>query len=514
MACLLAALLASCGSGSQQARPAIVVPAPAPGPPRVEPALPDSPTSTLTAALEIELETVRARIDASLPLAREQDWMRVTREGASPRIELRYFLERDPVQLSFARGALRTEIPLRYWADVRGAVESPLPWHENRWFELDRDQSWGTRAQPQRATVVVTTRVQLDAQGRLRVDSRVDPIDPGAPPPGSFCVKAGIRLCVGKETFAGEVRGAFEQRIAPALRDAVAALDRELERELDVRAALARGWQQLQCPWALHRGAALSCRPEPGEQGLWLQVTPERLIANEPSRRGKRLRLLVSLWATLSVSSGTPPGAGSAPLPPIDTRERAIDPVATLHVPVALPYDLLSSQLALALPSGNLALGSAGQAKLVAVRVVGASAEGARPRLLLELRLRGAVDALFYAYARVQAASSVVHLVDLEYSAESERTLTAALPDADHAALRRALARALHVELTPIGALLAQSLPAALAQDERAPALGIEVSRVTLSYPRLGGQSLRALLSVAGTIRVHVPPAALDPGAR
>jgi len=510
LALLLAGLLASCGSSSQHARPAIRVPPPVLAA-LVEPALPEAPTSTLTAALEIELETVRARIDAALPRAREQDWMLVTRDGASPRIELRYFLERDQVALRFAKGALRTEIPLRYWADVRGAVKSPLPWQANRWFDLDRDQSWGTRARPQRATLVVTTRMKLDAHGRLHVKSEIDPIDPGAPPEGSFCVKAGIRLCVGKQSFAGEVRQAFEQRIAPVLRDAVAALDRDLERAADLRGELARRWEQLQCPWALHRGVALACTADPREQGLWLQVTPERLFASEPSRQGKRLRMLVSLWGRLNVTVGTPPAPGRVALPPLETR--AIDEVAALHVPVAVPYDLLSSQLALALPSGDLALGRAGRVKLVAARLIGASADGERTRVLLELRLQGAADVLFHAYARVQVGGALVHLVDLQYTAESERLFAAAYPQADHAALRRAIARALRIELAPVGDLLAQALPAAFAQGARAPALDVEVARVSLSFPRPGARSLRALLGVAGTIRVLLPEHALDAAA-
>jgi hypothetical protein len=501
IAVALASALTGCGSASPVGT-TIHVPAPPPAAPLARAQLAEAPTSTLTAALEIELETVRAQIEAALPRAHAEAWTRITEDGASPRIELRYFVERDPVKLSFADGALRTEVVLRYWADVRGAIKSPLPFQRDRWFDLDRDQSWGTREQPQRATLVVASRVQLDAQGNLRVRSRVDPIDPGEPPAGSFCIKVGISLCVGKQTFAGQVRRAFAERVEPMLHEAVSELDRRLAREADLRARLRHAWQTLQCPLALHRAAALTCKPDAREQGTWLQVTPERVSASELSRRGKRLRVLVSITGKLRVTHGGPPAPGSVRMPWIGTR--ALDETSALHVPVALPYPLLAEHLSLGLPSSELALGRAGKARLVAARITGAGLVGERARLLLQLSLRGDVTASFYVHAAVQAGAAALRLEDLQYTAESEQLLVAALPDADHEALRRTLARTLRIELDPVRPLLSRALALALDAGQSPFELDSELTRIALSSVQLGPQSLHGLLGVEGTIRVRI----------
>jgi hypothetical protein len=498
---LLAAALAGCGA----AAPPAVIRVPAPALTEIaEPALPAAPGSSLTVALEVELEQVRAAIEAALPREERQDWTLVTREGASPRIELRYFVERDQVSVELAKGALVTKVALRYWADVRGAVKSPLPWQRDRWFELDRDQSWGTRAQPQRATLTVRSEAQLDPQGALQVDSKVKRLDAGEPPAGSFCVKAGIRLCVGKQTFAGDVDDAFEQRVAPALRDAVAALDRRIERAADVRARLEQAWRTLHCPWPLHRAGGFACRPEASEQGLWLQLRPSGLAASGIGRRGKRARVLVALHAALEITRGPPPASTASELPAVDNSKPS--QTSALHVPVAIPYELLSSQLALALPSGALSLGRAGTVKLVAARIVGARASDGGALVVLELRLAGGVDAVLYATARLRGAAGALELAELAYSEESERLFAGALPDVDHARLRLDLARALHVPLVPAAELAARALAVAVAEPALRP--DIEITRVGLSELRPGARSLAALLTIQARIRVAVDLAA------
>ena len=133
---------------------------------RPEPPLPDAPRSRVAVALEIKLDAVRELIEAALPVRQEQDWTLVTREGASPRIELRVVVERDAVALVWKDGRLRTEVQLRYWAAVRGAVKSPLPWQRDHWFNLAGDQSWGTRKEPQRTSAGGEDRSDARRAGR------------------------------------------------------------------------------------------------------------------------------------------------------------------------------------------------------------------------------------------------------------------------------------------------------------------------------------------------------------
>ena len=498
----LAGALVCCGCGAAQP-PLIRVPAPAPGAALPVPASGTVPSSLLAIVVEVELDAIRAQVEAALPRAQNQDWQPATREGASPRVELRIFVERDPVQIGFAKGVLRSEIPLRYWADVRGAVKSPLPWHKNRWFDLER-ASWGTREAPQRITLIVHTRAQVTPAGDLRVESSLEPLTPGPAPDGSFCVKAGIRLCVSKQTFAGEVRSAFERRVEPELRAAVAALDRRLEQEADLRPRLQHAWQALHCPRALHRAGAAACAPPPGELGTWLQLAPERLIASELTRRGRRLRLLVALEGKLELVRGAAPPIATRPLPPIELRKPKAN--FALQLEVALSYDLLSTQLATTLPSGELSLGGHGKAKLSGARIAGASAGGTGGLLLLELRLAGDVDAVLYAHAELQPARGRLALARLRYTPESERALARALPELDRAAFGRALEGVLVIPLEPAADLFESVISAAIETGDPRVAVSTQVSRIALSELRLGGDGLLALLALDGRTRITIAP--------
>ena len=100
--------------------------------------------------------------------------------------------------------------------------------------------------------------------------------------------------------------------------------------------------------------------------------------------------------------------------------------------PDGAPQDLewvsSGSQLAAALPSQELALGAGGTAKLIGARIVCARADAAGARCVVELRLAGDVEGVFYGYAVPRADGGALELADLEYSEESARTLTATLP--------------------------------------------------------------------------------------
>ncbi len=491
-------MFAACGGAAPALR--IRVPEERAATGRPEPALPEAPGSRVSIALEIKLDAVRGLIESALPARQEQPWTLVTRDGASPRIELRYAVERDAVALSWNEGRLRTEVPLRYWADVRGAVKSPLPWQRNHWFDLARGQTWGTREAPQRTTLIVNTEVAIDEQGELHVRSAVEPLEPGAAPSGSFCVDAGIRICVDKSSFEGEVKNAFKQRVEPTLHAAVAEVDRQLERGANLRARLAEGWAQLQCPFALDR-ATLRCGVQPSERGTWLQWRPETLTAGPLTKSGKLLSVLVALGGTLTVTRGEPPAAQRQALPAIALR--APKAKFELHVPVAFGYDLITSQLATALPSRELPFGEA-RIRVERARVVGVD-PSAEQQLLLELHLTGAIDAVIYASAALSVADLALGFDALAYTSQTQRHLTAALPELDHAALLRDLQGVLRVELAPLGDMLTQMGTAAIADDVRIDPAA-RITGVELSDVRLGDRGLSALLELRGRMKIRIRP--------
>ena len=499
IACALSLELAACGGAQPALR--IRVPQETVATGRPEPPLPDAPRSRVAVALEVKLDAVRAQIEAALPTRQEQPWTLVTREGASPRIELRVTVERDPVALIWKDGRLRTEVQLRYWAKVRGAVKSPLPWQRNHWFDLDGDQTWGTQEEPQRTRLVVKTEVKLDEQGELHVQSAAKPIEPGAPPAGSFCVDAGIRICVDKATFEGEVKNAFKQRIEPALTAAVEQVDRQLERSADLRPRLAQAWAQLQCPYALERGV-LRCDPQPSERGTWLQWRPEGLAASPLASSGKLLHVTIGLEGALEVTRGEPPAAQRGALPAIALR--APKSGFELHVPVAFDYDLITSQLATALPSKALPIGKEGQVHVTQARVAGADPSAAE-RLLLELHLAGAVDAVIYVSAALRVADLELGFKALAYTPQTQRRFADPLAEVDHAAFLGALQGALRVKLAPLSDVVTGLATAALSGDTRIEP-SARITKIALSEVQLGDRSLSALLTLRGRLKVRIRP--------
>lgn len=500
IACGLLLALSGCG-GSAPPALRIRVPEERAAAGRPEPPLPSATTSRVAIALEIKLDAVRERIEAALPVHQDQDWTLVTREGASPRIELRSAVERDAVALSWKDGRLRTEVPLRYWAAVRGAVKSPLPWQKNSWFDLARDQSWGTRKEPQRTTLIVNTEVTLDERGELHVQSAIEPIDPGPAPGGSFCVDAGIQLCVDKASFEGEVKSAFKQRIEPTLQAGVVEVDRQLERSADLSGRLARAWAQLQCPYALERGA-LRCDAQRSEQGTWLQWRPEGLAAGPPALSGKLLRMVVALDGTLAVVRGGPPAPHGAALPAIALR--APKAGFELHAPVAFGYDLITGQLAAALPSKPLPFGEDGRVRVTRARVAGADPL-APQRLLLELQLADAVDAVIYVSAALRVVDLELGFEELAYTPRTQQHFAAVLPAVDHAALLRALREALRAGLAPLSEVVTGLAGAALAGDARIQP-SARITAVELSNVQLGDRNLTALLTLRGRMKVRIRP--------
>ena len=495
----LACALCACGGGA--ANVTVRAPAPAQGAPLPPPPSLPVPGSSLAVALEVELELIRARVDAALPQGQKQDWARVTREGSSPNIELRIRVEREPVQVSFSKKGLRTELPLRYWADVRGEVKSPLPWQKNKWYRLEQG-SWGTREQPQRTKVVVRTRVEVSEAGDLRVASELEPLDPGPAPKGSFCVKAGIRICVDKRSFQGEVRDAFAQRVEPELRAALAKLERQLEREVDLRAHLQRGWQALRCPRALHRGGALACTPDANEQGVWLRLVPQRVVTGAPRRAGDRAHVRVAIDGAVELVRGAPPAPVDQPLLPIGRGDPTRD--SNLNAEVALGYDLLSSQLAASLPRTELDLAGAGDAKLTGARIVAASAGGTAGLLLLELTLDGDLDAVLFGHAELVSEPGRLRLVQLRLTAESEQALARAVPELDRGALVRALEPQLAIPLDRAAALLAATIKTAIEAGVPHAQVATEISSLALTEPRLGPDGVLALLALQGRVRITI----------
>lgn len=232
------------------------------------PPLPAPFEATFTAQVRVSLRGIAALVDAQLPTHEAQGLQQLTREGKSPALEASYDIWRDPVTLRYARGALRSDVPVRYAARFNARVKSPF----GGWLTVAKNEPWGTEAAPQRVTLRVHTEVEVTEHWELRLSSRVDPPEHGPAPDGDMCTGGSFKLCIPKASVAPEVHRRIDAEIMPRMQQALADADRRLQEMVALRSRLEQAWQALAQPrrfddydrWAViePRQAALGWRAD------------------------------------------------------------------------------------------------------------------------------------------------------------------------------------------------------------------------------------------------------------
>lgn len=538
LGCALLGLLVGCGhaggAGGKAAveppatRPVAVDVPPPPAPDqgaidRLGAALADAPPpppqSVLRATLRLPLSELQAAVDRALPRSHAQAFHPVTPEGKSPRVELRYRVERDAVAVTQRGDRLELSLPLRYWADLRGAVKNPLPFGKRRWFPL-AEGDWGTRAAPQRITLRASVRLSVGADYGVRVATELSPLRHGPPPAGKLCVKAGIRFCTPKAGLAPMVRKRIEAEVRPRLKAAIGALERALQEQLAVAATLRSAWAQLGCPLSLTRGepvcgaaaVARGGRPD-GDAGddAYLHFVPGRVGVAGPGVRGRELGLDVAVGGQARVVFGAHPGGKAPPLPAPEQRATAAAAGPTrLALQVELPYAAAGRELTRRL--ADFAYG-AGAGQVLRVREASVEArvdpKGAR-RLLIRLRLAGAAEGSIYLWGTpdYDPKARRLRLRGLDYTLQTGDRFVAALERMNHARFREALqARAVFDAGPELDRLRALLLERVQAQPVPGLQLAAKLEAPTLSQPVLTRDRLVTVLSLSGSLdaRLRLP---------
>lgn len=292
--------------------------------------------SRIAVPVRAPFEKLVERVDSLLPKTQSQDYQRVTKEGGSTVLDVKYKAWRDPIEAKFKGRTLTVTVPVRYAANIRGKVKNPFG---SDYFPLVDGQTWGTSGSPQRLRVTVSLELDVNDDWKLTSRSKLEGIEHGPVPKGNFCAKVGIDVCTPKANLAGEVRKHIEGYLVPKIEKELAQADRELEKTLDLRGHAAALWAALQKPLPLQKAGDKSCPTAPSsscKEPAWLVLTPTSLGLSELSLEDGDLGVDVGIEGKLTTVTGKKPQVKvkALPKPAKPQGATAFQLRATLDVPL------------------------------------------------------------------------------------------------------------------------------------------------------------------------------------
>jgi hypothetical protein len=247
LACCL--LLAAACAG-ENAQPAAAGQAPSSGAEAAgPPPLPAAREATFVQSIHVPLQLLETAIAAQIPEHETQPRKLLTRENKSPAIEASFEIWRDAVSVRYEGDNLLVQVPLRYAVKFDAKVKNPFG---GKWLKVAQNEDWGTADEPQRVTLHLSTRVEINPQWELRLATEMNPPDHGAPPGGELCTSGIFKLCITKDSFAPEVRRRIDAEVVPRVQRELEQLDRKVEEAVKLRERAERMWNGLTQPRAIN----------------------------------------------------------------------------------------------------------------------------------------------------------------------------------------------------------------------------------------------------------------------
>lgn len=457
--------------------------------PVVEPPAPQPEHSRIVVPVKVELAALVKQIDALVPTSDRKDWKRITEGNDSPRADLKYELWRDPIEVELDGHTFRITVPVRYAATVRAWVKNPLS--SKQWISIAKNESWGTRADPQRLTAIFEATPNIDEDWHVKGGLRLVKLAHGEVPTGKICKRVVIDICVQKSSIADEVREGIDEKLGPMLKKALGKVDARIEKALALKKRATAVWGTLQKAQALPST----------DDTAWLVVEPSAVGVDRPVEDGRSVRVDLSIEGRVSVQAGAKPKLTERPLPKLSKVEGkpGVHVVAELRVPT----DVLSDEL---------------ERELLKLRFKG---KKQKELSITRARLRMRADAKHPHRVEVQVAfgekgeDEVELRGDLVYDAAAQRLsiedfdftagAESVLAGFDHDAIRKQVQAKAHWNLGSEAGRLKKAIAAALERS-----LGGEASaRVALTQLdvqdfSLDAEALDAKVILGGTLAVDV----------
>lgn len=458
--------------------PVVQKPDDKPEPPKEEKPVPPVPApqpehSKIVLPIKVAIDALEKEIDGLVPKTDAKDWTQITKDDESPKAELKYELWRDPIKLEVEGHTFHITVPIRYAANIRAQAKNPL---NKDWFWIAKDESWGTKAEPQRLTAHFEARLDVEEDWNVDADLKLVKLEHGTPPTGEICKTVAVKVCVDKASIADEVREGINKRLEPKLKKALENVNTKVSRALDVQKRAGSAWMQIQKPAEL-----------PFMKDTWLVMRPTAVGVSSPVKDGSDVRVDVAIEAKLSVETGKKPKITPAPL--LKVSKVGGEPGFHIAVDLKIPRASLNASLEKALK--GLPVRAKKDAKLSVVRAqLIASADEKHPhRMTLKV-------------AFGESAADEVELHgDLEYDAARQRLF---LDDLDfHAAARSAAGKLADIDWTELEKLVASKARWDLA-DEAGPMKA--TIQAAANYTLRGQGELRGELKELDVRKVEIKP--------
>lgn len=424
--------------------------------PAVDPTLPPD-TSRLIVPVRAPFEKLIAQIDALLPKTQSEDYRRVTKDGDSVVVDVKYKAWRDPIEAKFQGRTLTVVVPVRYAANIRGKVKNPFG---DDYFPLADGQTWGTSSSPQRIRLTVSLELSVDDEWKLKSDSKLEKIEHGSVPKGNFCAKVGIDVCTPKANLAGEIRKQIEKYLAPKIVKELGRADREIEESLDLRVHAAALWASLQKPLPLQKVGDKSCPTSPlgsCKDAAWLFIEPTSFGLSELALDDGDLGVQIGLEGKLKVATGKKPKVKVEPLPKPSKPEGST--AFQLRAALDLPMSALDKEISEALTGKSF-----GDDKgRLEVREVSLNAKSGGD-ITLSIQTKGSYDGTLRAHATLalDKKKGELFLEKIAFDDETKKVLDKELKGLDAKVLIQGVESAGRIPLTKESKSLRRAITRAL----------------------------------------------------
>jgi hypothetical protein len=449
---------------------------------------PQPEVSTIVLPIRASLAALSEQIDALIPKEERRGWTQVTDEGDSPRAEIKATIWRDPVQVTFDDQSFHVTVPLRFAANVRAWVKNPIK--SSDWISIAKNESWGTKADPQLLTATLSARLDVDGKWHVTSDLRMGKLEHGPAPTGSICKKLLIDVCVKRESIAPRVNRGIDDYVRPRIEKALAKLEGRLDEVFQLKKRAGQVWSALQKP----RPVKLPGAKEPS----WVVVDPTAVALSRPALDGSDVRIDLAMQGRVQVVGGKQPEVGKRPLPPL---ERELSP-AGLHVIAELrvPYAALSKPLAKALEGEKL--GKDDRVTIKSAKLVAKKGDDNSRRVTLEVELDGATKASLELSGELvyDPASHKLSIDDLDVDQKKGGDLD----DSELKALRKRVASKARWNLAKETKPLEQAIAGALSERaEGEVQLEGSLDKLDVRELALGEDGLVAKVIVGGEVRAR-----------
>jgi hypothetical protein len=462
--------------------------------PKEEPAVdkpaPQPEHSKIVLPIAVALDALEKEIDSLVPQTDTKDWTQITKDNDSPKAELKYELWRDPIKLDLDGHTFRIVVPVRYAATVRAQMKNPLT---KDWFWIATNETWGTKAEPQRLTAHFDATVRVTEDWRVESDLKLVKLEHGDAPSGDICKNVGVKVCVAKSSIADEVREGIDKRLEPKLRKGLEKVSAKVERAFDVKKRAEKVWSALQKPQAL-----------PGTLvPAWLFVQPSAVAVGRPEKHGKNVIVDLAVEGRLSVQPGDKPKVRPQPLPKISE----VKGPRGFHVTtkLSIPRGVLSSSLERELK--GLEVQGKKNAKISIERTeLIVRADNKHPgRVALKVALGGGDELELEGDLTYDAARQRLAFEDVKLTASSRTLASARLGGHDPRELEKLLATKAHWDVRehvdPLNKLIVAAIDTTL--RGHATVRG-ELKQLDVQKFEMTPDAFEAQVTVGGTLEVEV----------